>query len=312
MTHSAPADVIESARFYEDRYRHGYMGYWSDFEQERIFNLVKSLQLPDRGRFLDFGCGRGIFTNVISKALPNWEVFGCDVSETAIEVALQNNPHGKFYLVSSPELKQLRFDFIHSHHVLEHTADLDGSIRLIISLAAERCKMLHSLPCNHEGSLEQRVSSAIPDGINKKTGTFFFEDTAHLRRMSESELTKNFTHAGFILIKEKYANQYFGAVKWISESNLPLVLNFTRKNAKLRMYLLFTWFCFFIAGIFDPQDRGRFYYLKRIVQFFLALLFFWLAFSVRAYINYKAKKEWKNHSDRKNGSEMFLAYSRGY
>lgn len=310
MEKEVPTEKSASVHFYEDRYRHGYMGYWSSFEQKRIFQLVKELKLPEKGKFLDFGCGRGIFTAVLAKALPEWEIYGCDVSQTAITVAAKNNPGGKFYLVSDPALQQHRFDFIHSHHVLEHTADLEESIRLMFVLAAPSCKMLHSLPCNHAGSLEEKVSASVKGGINKNNGTFFFEDSAHLRRLSEEQLSAKFKSGGFALIGESYSNQYYGAVKWISESNLPLIMNFTKNNLKLRAYLLFTWFCFFVAGVFDQQDKGRFYYIKRSIQLIFALFFFWLGFSVRAYINYRAKKEWKKQRSNRAGSEMFLSYQR--
>lgn len=305
-----PTEKEASVRFYEDRYRHGYMGFWSSFERQRISNLVKELRLPDRGKFLDFGCGRGIFTAVIAEALPGWEIFGCDVSETAIERAQINNPSGTFYLVSDPELKKHRFDFIHSHHVLEHTADLNETLRLMLNLAAPSCTMLHSLPCNHAGSLEQVISSRRKNGINPTTGTFFFEDDAHLRRMSEQQLSEFFRSQGFKLKAENYANHYYGAIKWISESDLRLVLNFTATEPKLRLFLLFTWFCFFTAGAFDTQDRGKYFRIKRIVQVLMAVVFFWLAFTVRGYYLRKARSEWKNRRKERGGSEMFLAYSR--
>lgn len=305
-----PSDLNASVGFYDDRYQHGYMGYWSSFEQKRIFDLVKELKLPEQGTFLDVGCGRGIFTHVLAKALPGWKICGCDVSETALKVAAQNNPDGTFYHISSPELKSLKADFIHSHHVLEHTADLDATIRLILNAAKPHCVMLHSLPCNHEGSLEQIVSAKRKKGVDPKSGTFFFEDDAHLRRMSEEQLTAYFSSSGFRLVSENYSNQYHGAIKWLSESTFGLVWRFTQNDFKLRMKLLFTWFCFFTASVFDKQDKGRFYAIRKVIQFFFALCFFWLALPVRALYNHKAKAEWKHDRKKRNGSEMFLAYAR--
>ena len=95
------SDRQESKSFYDQRYSHGYMGHWSVFEKRRIFDLVKELNLPSRGKALDFGCGRGNFTAVIKEALPGWEVFGCDISSEAIAAASSQNKEIKFFSFTS-------------------------------------------------------------------------------------------------------------------------------------------------------------------------------------------------------------------
>lgn len=305
-----PSDLNSSVKFYDDRYKHGYMGYWSSFEQKKIVDLIQELNLPEKGKLLDVGCGRGIFTHVLSIALPGWEIYGCDISETALKEAAIRNPNGTFFPISSPELKKQKFDFIHSHHVLEHTADIIATINLIIEAAQPHCVMLHSLPCNHEGSLEQIVSSRLKNGIDPNTGRFFFEDDAHLRRLSEEQLTSFFSGSGFKLIVENYANHYYGAIKWLSESTIKLIWNFTQNNLKLRLKLTFIWLCFFTASVFEKQDKGRLYLIRKMVQLFFALWLLWLALPVRAWFNHKAVMEWKKNRKKRNGSEMFLSYMR--
>ncbi|KJR40670.1 Methyltransferase type 12 domain protein [Candidatus Magnetoovum chiemensis] len=39
------------------------------------------------GNGLDFGCGNGVFTKVLKTALPGWNIYGCDLSDVAIENA---------------------------------------------------------------------------------------------------------------------------------------------------------------------------------------------------------------------------------
>ncbi len=314
-------DRKESADFYENRYSRGYMGHWSAFEKERLLGLIRELNLPAKGKALDFGCGRGIFTAVFLEALPGWEIFGCDISPEAISFATKNNTAIRFFVLGDKSYSNERFDFIHSHHVLEHTFDEKVTASEMCSFADKNCVMLHSLPCNHEGSLEYKISSARKNGIDSLTGKFFFEDTAHMRRMSANETIALFQKEGFQSWKEYYANQYYGALKWIAESDFKLVLNIANpwraRDAgsfvflfgllvKLKCY----WFCFFAAGAFEPADRGRFYFLKKTLQSISFILFFWIAIPLRSALVRKAKNEWKLHRTDRNGSDLFLILKR--
>ena len=186
-----------SAEFYENRYTHGYMGYWSAFEKERLLSLIRELNFPVSGKALDFGCGRGIFTAIFLEALPGWEIYGCDISPEAIGFAQRNNSSIHFFVLGSAEFAEERFDFIHSHHVLEHTFNEKITASEMCAFAAPKCTMLHSLPCNHEGSLEHKISTARRNGIDAVTGKFFFEDTAHMRRLSANQTIALFEPAGF-------------------------------------------------------------------------------------------------------------------
>ncbi len=311
------SDRKESAEFYENRYSHGYMGHWSAFEKDRLLALIRELDLGPTGKALDFGCGRGIFTAVLQEALPGWEVFGCDISATAINFAKKNNAGIRFFVLGDVSFASEHVDFIHSHHVLEHSFDEKVSATEMCAFASKKCTMLHSLPCNHEGSLEFKISSAGKNGLDAETGKFFFEDTAHRRRLSAKQTISLFQAGGFKTWKEYYANQYYGAMKWIAESDFGLVLRianpFRAKSFSSFLYLLgmlgrlkFHWFCFFSASAFEASDRGRFYRVKKILQSISFILFFWIAIPVRRSLMGKAKKEWQLERTAKNGSELFL------
>jgi SAM-dependent methyltransferase len=297
------------------------MGHWGTFDKERISGLVKRLGLPTQGNALDFGCGRGIFTRVISEALPGWKIWGCDISKEAVEVAKKNNPDITFFVIGDPAFSKLNFDFIHSHHVLEHTFDVSASAGEITSFAAEKCIMLHSLPCNHEGSLEHRLANWTRNGFDPLTGKFFFEDTAHLRRMNVQQAEQLFSKYNFRLTKKYFSNQYWGAVKWIAESDFKFVLKISNpfhsnsfasffKLAIWRKRLVWAWFSYFTASAFSPGDRGGNYFLKKIIQSFCIILFFWFAFPLSWFISRKAKKEWEEKNEDPGGSDMFLVFEK--
>jgi SAM-dependent methyltransferase len=314
------SDRSASVDFYESRYAHGYMGHWSSFDKDRLFSLIKSLQLPAQGNALDFGCGRGIFTQVIREALPGWTITGCDISSEAIANAKRNSPGITFFVLGDKGISQ-KFDFIHSHHVLEHTFDIKVSASEISSFAAAHCFMLHSLPCNHEGSLEYRLSQWTKNGFDPQTGKFFFEDSAHMRRLNVQQAEALFSGYNFKLRKEYYANRYWGGIKWIAESDLGLVRNISNpfhansfasflKLVAWRKRLAFAWFCFFAASAFSPADRGKYYFLKKMIQAVCFILFFWLAIPVNSFISSKAKKEWDERKENPDGSDMFLVFER--
>src|SRR6185295_2231799 len=173
----------------------------------------------------------------------------------------------------------------HSHHVLEHAFDVYASAGEISAFAAQHCLMLHSLPCNHKGSLEYRLADWTKNGFDPVTGKFFFEDTAHLRRLNVKQAEELFSKYNFRLTKKYFSNQYWGAVKWIAESNFKFVFSVSNpfhsnsfmsffKLAVWRKRLVAAWFCFFAASAFTSGDRGRNYFLKKIIQSLCLVLFF--------------------------------------
>ncbi|CAN5370591.1 hypothetical protein BH11BAC1_BH11BAC1_17780 [soil metagenome] len=315
------SDRKASVDFYESRYSHGYMGHWSSFDKNRLLGLIKSLGLPATGNALDFGCGRGIFTQVIREALPGWTFSGCDISAEAIESAKKKIPGISFFVLGDKNFDGKKFDFIHSHHVLEHTFDDNVTAGEMSGYAADHCVMLHSLPCNHQGSLEYRFAQWTKNGFDLLTGKFFFEDTAHMRRLNVEQAKALFSGYQFKLRKGYYSNQYWGAIKWIAESNFGLVRNISNpfhansfasffKLLVWRKRLFFAWFCFFASSAFSPADKGKYYSLKKFIQTISFILFFWLAIPVTRFISSKAIKEWNEKKESPDGTDMFLVFER--
>jgi len=323
------SDKKASADFYQQRYEQGYMGYWSRFEKDRIREIIRELKLPEHGKALDFGCGRGIFTKVLQEALPGWTITGCDINNEAIASAKRNNTGISFFVIGDTAQSGFdsaqptigKFDFIHTHHVLEHAFDVRVTADEIAALAATQCTMLHTMPCNHAGSLEYKLSSWTKDGIDPVSGKFFFEDTAHLRRQSSDQVEALFAPYDFKLIKKYFSNQKWGAIKWIAESNLRLASSiaypFNAKSSgdffsllKWWIVISFSWISFFAANAFSIGDKGNFFIFRKIMQLFFFLALFPIAIPMKMYVNRKAVKEWEEKKNEPNGSEMFLAFRR--
>jgi 2-polyprenyl-3-methyl-5-hydroxy-6-metoxy-1,4-benzoquinol methylase len=329
------SDKKASVDYYQHRYAHGYMGHWSEFEKDRIRQLISELHLPEHGTALDFGCGRGIFTAVLKEALPGWTITGCDISSEAIASAREKYPGISFFVLGETQMdfdtstssvhrsgqSAGKYDFIHSHHVLEHAFDEKITVQEISSLAAQKCTMLHSMPCNHPGSLEYKLSAWTKNGIDPVSGKFFFEDKAHLRRQSAEQAEALFAPFDFRLVKKYFSNQYWGAIKWIAESDLALatrIANPYNGQTSVDFFhllswwirLCFCWISFFAANAFTVGDRGRYFIFKKILQLIFFVALFPLALPVKFYVNWNAKKEWEEKKHEPNSSEMFLVFRR--
>src|SRR5688572_25087232 len=150
--------------FYDGRYVEGYMEDWPESKKQRVGELFRQLGLPQRGRALDFGCGQGVFTRVMQAALPDWQVYGTELSDVALRIASGRVPDCTF--IKGDELAAAGpFDFIFTHHVLEHVLDLDATLAQMARISGPGALMLHILPCGNAGSFEHRLASWGSGGV---------------------------------------------------------------------------------------------------------------------------------------------------
>jgi len=144
--------------FYDARYRAGYMAEWDRDRLALVFQCIQAAALPARGVALDFGCGQGIFTHLLKRALPGWEVYGCDISAAAIASAQARFPDCAFFVADDPRYAGFKCDFIFTHHVLEHVLDLPSTLAQMQSCLRPDAHQLHILPCGNRGSFEHTVA----------------------------------------------------------------------------------------------------------------------------------------------------------
>jgi SAM-dependent methyltransferase len=309
-------DRHSSVRFYQDRYEAGYMDDWPIWKKRRVRDLIRSLRLPTTGRALDFGCGQGIFTQVVKDALPEWDVYGCDLSETAVEIATRRFPSCSFFVAGHPPAGTKIFDLLLTHHVLEHVVDLSETFAEMAELAARRAAMIHILPCGNPGSLEQRIASTRRSGIDPARGNrLWFEDEGHLRRLTTGEMVDHQARHGFALSDARYANQHQGAIEWITASPIAFIEDFADATQaidpaarqalrRLRMRLLL--FARLralgrtdvLAGVSDRANAILRRASGRIAR------------TTGKYCEYRAEREWRSRSREECGSEMYLTFTR--
>jgi SAM-dependent methyltransferase len=84
-----------------------------------------------QGRVLDVGCGAGAVAKAVKRERPDLDVFGCDLSQSALAVA-NASPEGVDFRLATAErlpFSDGEFDFVWIFDVLEHVEDPEQVLR---------------------------------------------------------------------------------------------------------------------------------------------------------------------------------------
>ncbi len=312
---------------YNERYVGAYMaeGTWTGKKKGRIMEIIREQHLPAKGIALDYVCGNGIFTQLLHEALPEWTVYGCDISDVAIENAKAKYPNLSFFVSNGETNLSLKnkFDLVFSHHVLEHVENLEETIDEIDGYLKEKSYMFHVFPCGNEGSFEYNLSTLHRNGINPDIeNRFFYEDPEHLRRATTDQMEKLLAKKGFKLVAEYYKNQYYGALSWIS-NNTPDFINkltlasnakgkkearkiFMIKTKLLTMHFLQRPYRLWV-GVKNKPKKKLVHHIFLILGFVPKILSGFFA----KRLDRRVEDEWNNGKTMRNGSEMYLFFKRG-
>lgn len=297
------------------------MDEWPLEKKQRVIEIVRDLQLPEKGDALDFGCGNGVLTEVVRQVLPAWNVYGTDISITAIDHAKARYPDCCFFHLEDNHCRDKKFDFLFTNHVLEHVYSLQETFKELVDFLKPISFMLHLLPCGNKGSFEYRVCLLNREGINRKMGNrFFFEDHSHLRRLTGSQLKDLAGEKSFFLINEFYSNHFYGAIEYITKSSLKFILILTDTRlavdrvAKVRLISLrvLLSLIFFIRR---PLENIREYFkekgtLKHSVFCILIGPYYIFSLFIDSYFLKRADIEWSTRKTDPRGSEMTLFFKR--
>lgn len=158
-------DKNTSIEFYDARYEQGYMEDWEEDKKIKIREIIKSMILLETGMLLDFGCGNRVFTHLLKQCLPAWEVYGVEISQVAVANGKSKYPECNFFWADDDTHYKNQFDFLFSHHVIEHVQDLKETFAAIDSYLKPSSVQLHVLPCGNKGSLERK---AVTEWNNSK------------------------------------------------------------------------------------------------------------------------------------------------
>lgn len=322
MTSNNLTNSQETKSFYESRYTEGYMEDWPGWKKARVLDIVAGLKLPEHGEALDFGCGNGVFTEVLARALPGWSVCGTDLSSVAVDNARVRVPGATFFEAGSHEASGRKFDLVFTHHVLEHVFNLEEAIDSVNSYVKAGGVVLHILPCGNPGSFEYQVCVLRNDGINQDRGNrFFFEDEGHLRRLTTNDLQELYGRRGFALADEFYSGQRDSAINWITLAGVQFVRKLTDESAARdevasgmlrqlgRRLLWVAWLRNFQGLWIARVKRGKLG-VKALVRLLATLPLFLPGYFLDRRLVSRDESEWRLRRKDRCGSEMYLLFVR--
>jgi 2-polyprenyl-3-methyl-5-hydroxy-6-metoxy-1,4-benzoquinol methylase len=107
----------------------------------RKLNWIRDIN-SSTGRLLDFGCGAGSFLSFM--LANNWDVWGIEPNQNALEIANQKSGNHAFSELSLLPVTQ--FDFITLWHVLEHVYPLHKTTQSILSYLKTNGHLIIAVP----------------------------------------------------------------------------------------------------------------------------------------------------------------------
>lgn len=317
----------ELTTYYDQRYSAGYMDVWDAVKRRCIRDIVAAIPKGQNFRVLDYGCGSGFFSRLLGQLFPDIHIVGIDVSANAIAIAKERDTKASYFVVGDTHLEALRhsFDLVFSHHVLEHVFDLTAVASDIASFVSPQGRTLHILPCANAGSFEYEICRLYPDGIDPTRGNrFFCEDPGHLRRLSSAEINQLFGRVGFEAETQYFMNQYWGALKWLSETPpdyLKQVFEYKRTDARKKSRLLYYYFlCATLFLIRYPRrahikEKFKNLHRKSFEQSFVSVAKgalmasgYPLAWMMDHLMDRLSIHEWNHRRHSPNGSEMAVLF----
>ena len=317
-----PFSAADSAQYYDGRFESGYMESWPKWKRFRVAELIRSLPLPESGVALDFGCGNGVFTEVLVGALPKWEVLGTDISQTALSRARADVPGAAFFLLEEADCSGRKVDLVFTHHVLEHVIDLDEALNRVDGFLEDHASVLHILPCGNPGSFEHQICELRRDGLERDRGSrFFFEEPSHVRRLDSKRVRNLYEMRGFRLMLANFSCHHSGAINWITHSGSDFIRDLadpacavdakaSRRLVKLRRKLLWIAFLRSIQKRVENRLKWGRWRIRSVCGLIAIYPLYLIGKRVDQYWEDRDAKEWSIRKNDPNGSEMYLFFQR--
>ena len=133
------------ASYYDERF--GVFEYANSLQLERAVNILAALHSfeLDKPRILDFGCGPGWLSNILSTFGPT---VGIDLSPQAIADAKIRYPRPQFEAVDVFRWQYVpkSFDVVVSQEVIEHVDDQTRYLEMVSDLLTDKGRLILTMP----------------------------------------------------------------------------------------------------------------------------------------------------------------------
>jgi SAM-dependent methyltransferase len=203
-------------RFYDERYKSGYMQDFLDlYEACRVVTVRNTLRsLPvEPGQVLDYGCGEGRYLEILGERFPDAGLVGSDISRVALEHVRERQPGARVVQMQDERVPEpdRSFGVVLSVEVLEHVSNVESAVSEIGRLLAPGGWAVITTPCANPGSPEwiaNRLRGGLqstPDGY----GRFASDEPGHLRRLTSRDLRVLLSRAGLEVERVDFRAQLF-------------------------------------------------------------------------------------------------------
>jgi len=168
--------------------------YFRSFREDyRLRSLVRTIKL-NKDKLLDIGCGGGMLTESLPYYFPKANIFGCDISKTAIKYAAKfGSGKVKYNQIQDNRFpyKDNFFDVCICFDVLEHVPDANIFLQEIKRVLKKGGKVFLIVPCEGE----------------RFTYTWFFQKIRlgqHMTRRYLGHIHPEFTHKTVVNLLQKH------------------------------------------------------------------------------------------------------------
>ncbi len=165
-------DYFNSARYAKVSFKKYSQYWWAN----RYYSILAKKHGPNSGRILEIGCGLG---HLLTWFTDDYEVFGGDINEYAIEEAKENVPEGNFQIMDAEDLSvfpDAHFNILIAKHVVEHLKNPDKAIAEMSRVLAPGGLLIMACP-NMDSPMRAR----------KKENWVGYQDPTHISLLKPKE-----------------------------------------------------------------------------------------------------------------------------
>lgn len=191
-------------------------------EDYRLRSLTRSVAL-EKGKILDIGCGGGLLAESLPYYYPKAEIYGCDVSRTAIAYAKKlGSGKVKYAVINNKRFpyKNNFFDVCICLDVLEHVPDVNYFLKEIKRVLKKNGKLFLIVPCEGQPFTYTWFFKKIRPGQN-----LTFRQFGHIHpEFTHNSVMRTLEQRGFIIQKLAYSEHSFYQIMHLLLFTAPKVI----------------------------------------------------------------------------------------
>jgi len=174
---------------------------WSKSDLQRVLSFCGGML---KGKVLDAGCGDGFFSNQLICFDEVKDITGIDISEKAIEMALEKYPKTQFRQASLNKIpfENASFDSIVMVEVIEHLVDIDGTLEDLSRVLKPGGLLL--ITTTDFNWLKAVIIAML------YFEKYFYPTNPHIRFFTKTTLAEVLLVHGFKVIKYSWNGSYLG------------------------------------------------------------------------------------------------------